>query len=163
MSVEITTSVELPLTERIRLQRWVGSLDRADDVRQIVAEKLLVKGAAPNQGYLMRMLRNTAIDIARSEKTRQNYEQAFATEAETLDLLSPERQLQADQMIVALQRAVSELQPLNQEIFLRAFLDEQPRREIARELGLKQPTVEKRLAKARQHCLHRLREHLVDP
>ena len=96
----------------------------------------------------------------RAEATRRHYEAQYAAEADTVDHETPERRLAGLRALEALESAMAELGPVNRDIFVRAYLDEQPRAAIAEALGLRLSTVEKRLAKARRHCIARLRPHL---
>ena len=147
---------------RTQLKRRLGSTDDADDVVQRVGEKLLRSGAMPSRPYLLAMLRNAAVDAVRAETTRRAYEEAYATQADTVDHETPERRLESVQALEALQSAIADLSPVNQEIFVRAYIDDQPRTEIAAALGLRLSTVEKRLAKAKRRCLAQIQSHL-DP
>ncbi|MEM1143325.1 MAG: sigma-70 family RNA polymerase sigma factor [Pseudomonadota bacterium] len=141
---------------RARVRRLLSSVEQSEDVAQTVEEKLLRTDRDPAPGYIAAMLRSAAIDTQRAENTRRRYEGEFAQHAERLDTRSPERSIAAKQTLDALVAALDELSPANREIFVRACVEEQPRGEIARALGLPLSTVEKRLAKARAHCLKRI-------
>ena len=143
-----------------RLRRWLGSQDAADEAIQTVGEKLLRSGAKPSPAYLFAMFRSAAVDTFRAETTRREYEAEYALQAETVDHQTPERRLAGVKAVEALQSAIAELSPVNREIFLRAYVDDQPRAEIAAALGLRLSTVEKRLARARRHCLAQTRPYL---
>ena len=145
---------------RAQLRRWLSSTDDADDVMQTVGEKLLRFDVEPTSAYLVAMFRNAAVDAVRAETTRRKYEVQYAAEADTVDAETPERRLAGVQALEALQSAIDELSPVNREIFVRAYVDEEPRKTIADALGLRLSTVEKRLAKAKRHCLAQLQPHL---
>lgn len=147
---------------RARPGRWLGSAADADDIAQTVGEKLLKFDAEPSPAYLAAMFRSAAVDAVRAEATRRHYEAQYAAEADTdtVDHETPERRLAGLRALEALESAMAELGPVNRDIFVRAYLDDQPRAAIAEALGLRLSTVEKRLAKARRHCIARLRPHL---
>lgn len=148
------------ITGRAQLRRWLSSTDDADDVIQTVGEKLLRFDAEPTAAYLAAMFRSAAVDAVRAETTRRKYEVRYAAEADSVDAETPERRLAGIQALEALQSAVDDLSPVNREIFIRAYVDETPRKAIADALGLRLSTVEKRLAKAKRHCLAALQPHL---
>lgn len=138
----------------------MGEIAFSDDALQTVREKLLRSGARPDASYAATMLRNAAIDGFRAERTRREYEARYAHQAHQEDSLGPEASLHGEQALAALYRALEELSALNREIFIRACIDGEPRKHIARILGLKLPTIEKRLAAAKRHCLERLAPYL---
>ena len=160
MSTDAILGRDSFMASRAQLRRWLSSTDDADDVMQTVGEKLLRFDAEPSSAYLAAMFRSAAVDAVRAEATRRKYEVQYATQAETVDHETPERRLAGVQALEALQSAVAELSPVNREIFVRAYVDEQPRAAIADALGLRLSTVEKRLAKAKRYCVTRLKPHL---
>ncbi len=145
---------------RMQLERWLGSTDDANDVIQTVGEKLVRSGTQPGRAYLFAMFRSAAVDAVRAETTRREYQVQYAEQADTVDYQTPERRLAGTQALEALQSAVAKLSSVNQEIFVRAYVDDQPRAEIAEALGLRLSTVEKRLAKAKRHCFTQIQAHL---
>ncbi|MEM1191460.1 MAG: sigma-70 family RNA polymerase sigma factor [Pseudomonadota bacterium] len=146
-----------------RLRRRLGDTPDVEDAIQNVGEKLVRSELKPDAPYLVTMLRNAAIDTLRAEQTRRKYEGAYAEHRGAEDALSPENASAALQSMDALHRALDDLSPVNREIFLRAYVDGQPRAQIAEILGLRLPTIEKRLAKAKRHCLERLAPYLDAP
>ncbi|MEM8814282.1 MAG: sigma-70 family RNA polymerase sigma factor [Pseudomonadota bacterium] len=161
MSIDAILTGDSLLAGRKQLRRWLGSTADADEVTQTVGEKLLKTGVKPNPAYLFTMYRNAAVDAIRAETTRREYEAEYARHAETVEQQTPERRLASTQALEALQSAVASLSPLNREIFVRAYVDDQPRAHIADALGLRLSTVEKRLAKAKSHCMARIQHHLA--
>lgn len=164
--VSMATAV-LPLLESLlgrgrQLRLGVGDSAAIDDAVQTVGEKLLRSGARPDAPYITTMVRNATIDDLRAETTRRAYESSFAQHAGALVGVGPEESLYGEQALEALYRALDELTALNREIFIRAYIDGEPRAQIARILGLKLSTIEKRLAQAKRHCLKRLTPYLDD-
>lgn len=143
-----------------QLERWLGSVEAADDAIQSVAEKIVKSGDRPNASYLAAMLRNAAVDRVRSEMRRRGYEEAFASAAETVDDRSPDRLVAGTQALEALRGAIGRLSPTDRKIFVLACLEAKPRSEIAAVVGLKLSTVEKRLAKAKASCYRQVKDHL---
>lgn len=146
--------------QRLRLRRWVRAPEDAADVAQTVEEKLLRSGQDPNAAYLTTTLRNAAIDAQRAASTRALHESQFAEQAAWVDDRTPERCASGQQAYAALKAALETLSPLNREIFLRACVHDEPRALIAAALGLKLSTIEKRLAKARAHCVERIAPYI---
>ncbi|MEM8661953.1 MAG: hypothetical protein AAGF35_13800, partial [Pseudomonadota bacterium] len=95
----------------------------ADETIQTVSEKLAKADAVPSDGYLFAMLRNAAIDSVRAQATRREYEQAFAEQASTVEHVGPERLLAGQQALVALQQAINSLNSIDQELFVRAYIE----------------------------------------
>lgn len=145
------------LGDRSSLRRSVSSYRDADDAIQIVSERLLSADREPDPAYLKAAVRNAAVDRYRAETTRKRYEDQFAVQSDTADRLSPDVLAEGAEALTALQRAIDELEPVNREIFIRALVYDEPRASIAAGLGLKLPTIEKRLAKSRRHCFDRVR------
>lgn len=153
-------TAERLLANRAWFKYWLNKTPNGDDVVQTVAEKMLRSDVTANKSYTAKMLQTASIDVVRSEQTRKGYEDSYASQAAQITTLTPEHALEASQAMETLVAALSELSQLNQEIFIRACVDDQPRAAIAESLGLKLSTVEKRLAKAKQHCLKRVRPFL---
>ncbi|MEM6582263.1 MAG: RNA polymerase sigma factor [Pseudomonadota bacterium] len=152
MSKPPSIPFDMIVNQRHWLQRLLGSRDSADDVIQTVCEKLLRSDVEPNQAYLNKMSRSAAIDTVRAETTRREYEQASAVFLDNSSTENPEQYIAAEQAVDALEAALAELGPLNREIFYRAYVACEPRAEIAKSLGFKISTIEKRLTKTRRHC-----------
>ncbi|MEM1403424.1 MAG: sigma-70 family RNA polymerase sigma factor [Pseudomonadota bacterium] len=149
-------------TARKILRRWFHRPDDIDDVIQTVCEKVLRSGAPPSSAYLSVMFRNAAIDRMRAAEARQRNEDQYAVEADFIDERGPASGVQWLEALELLESALQELSPLNRELFIRAYVKGQPRAEIACALDLRLSTVEKRLAKAREHCYKKVRSQLND-
>ncbi|MEM1176026.1 MAG: sigma-70 family RNA polymerase sigma factor [Pseudomonadota bacterium] len=150
------------IADRGRLRRSVGSFRDSDDAIQTVSERLLNADREPDAAYLTAAVRNAAVDRYRAETTRKKYEEQFAAFSDTTDRLTPEVRAEGAEALTALQQAIDELEPVNREIFVRALVYDEPRASIAHSLGLKLPTIEKRLAKSRRYCFDRVRPHIDD-
>ncbi|MEM0909860.1 MAG: RNA polymerase sigma factor [Pseudomonadota bacterium] len=154
------------LYQNTRLTRYLNSFgtqqDVTDDVVQNVAETLINKPVNPiePQNYLKRSLKNAAIDHFRASQTRENYETQAAFFHSFEDTKSPERILEGMEGIAIIQQALSELPILSQQIFILAHVHGMTHRMIAEHFNLHLSTVEKRLLKARKHCLKRVSDYL---
>lgn len=148
---------------RRHLNRWIGPQD-ADDVLQVVAEKLLRSGAETDlsPSYVSRVARNAAIDQTRSTQSRSDYESEFVRQHPWRDELSPELAVAGIQAIEALDDALTALPELTQEIFLLYYVEGLPQLDVAAHFGLHVSSIEKHLAKARRHCYERIELHLTE-
>ena len=162
MSAAAQAAATLGLNDNLKrsMQRRLANPADAEDVLQIVAEKLLRTRRHSDGAYLTRTVQNAATDQTRAERTRKDYEDACAEQSLRIDERSPDRIVEAIEAVAALQQAVCELKPLCQEIFVRCCVEGQSQPAVAEAFGLHLSTVEKRLAKARRHCFNRVRQYL---
>ncbi|MEM7018799.1 MAG: sigma-70 family RNA polymerase sigma factor [Pseudomonadota bacterium] len=144
------------------LRKQVKSSHHADDVIQSVAEKLLQQYELADNptNYTFRVAHNAAIDHLRSSATRATYESNFAQHVDTLDELTPERIVAGQQALAQLDLALRELPLLTQEMFILFHVYGLSQQSIAQHYNLHLSTVEKRLAKAKQHCFKRVADFL---
>lgn len=135
---------------------------QAEDALQMLAERLMKAGSAAPvaRPYLHRAVRNAAIDLWRSEQARAEYEHRFSSEQPQFEARTPERTVLAQEKLAALLAALESLPALTHEIFLRHHAKGQTQQDIAAHFKLHVSTVEKRLAKARRHCLDCLSAYL---
>ncbi|MEM1404077.1 MAG: sigma-70 family RNA polymerase sigma factor [Pseudomonadota bacterium] len=142
---------------RAYIESIVGTPDRADDVQQALAEKLLRNPpkARNLRNFLFSAARNAAIDKMRADTRRTDREQAFATQWNGTEV-EPETIVDRERFIAVLDAALRELPLLSQSIFRDHHILGLSQIEIARHHGLHVSTVEKRLAKARKHCFNSL-------
>lgn len=157
-------ALNLLLADRQLLDSIGKSIDpqQADEALQTLAERLINPGAAvpAARPYLRRAARNAAIDLWRSEHCRAEHEARFSREQPAFDARTPERAALAREKLAALLAALEALPALTQEIFLLHHAKGHTQSDIAACLKLHVSTVEKRLAKARRHCMERLSAYL---
>ena len=136
--------------------------DRADDVLQDLAERLLSRpiDADKPTHYVRKMARNLAIDGERSVKRRKRIEDRCAAESEYVDSRTPERVFDAQRAIDTLFAALQRLPLLTQEMFVLNRIHSIPKWRIAEQYGLHLSTVEKRLGKATKHCRRAVADYL---
>ncbi|MEM1144622.1 MAG: sigma factor-like helix-turn-helix DNA-binding protein, partial [Pseudomonadota bacterium] len=96
----------------------------------------------------------------RAKQVRESNEDAFARLIEGNTASSAEEAVHWTQAVDTFEATLNQLNPITREIFVRCALDDEPRLEVAKSLGLHVSTVEKRLAKARRSCFEAIREFL---
>lgn len=148
-------------TLRKSLARWLSEPADADDVLQLVAEKVL-RERVPllNKGYLAAVLRNCAIDLQRAKLRRAANAKGLFVELGDSVAPAPDRALQVRQATDAIQAILDRQPPLSRKIFMLCHVQGMSQTKIATQLGVHQSTVEKRLAKVRKACLKELSAHL---
>ncbi|MEM1145512.1 MAG: sigma-70 family RNA polymerase sigma factor [Pseudomonadota bacterium] len=157
-------SVESLLSDpalRKALRKWLHEPSDADDVLQLVAEKL-VREQIPvlTKGYLYTVARNAAIDLQRANQRREQNAKGMLLRHGDDAMPAPEQSLQAIEATNAIQAILDRQAPLNRRIFQLYHIQNMTQPEIARLLNLHLSTVEKRLSKVRKACLQELRAHL---
>lgn len=145
---------------KTQLTHRLGSADIAGDAMQDAWLKLARTesvSAVRNPGnYLFRIVLNAAWD-----RLQGNERHLSAIEIESLlDLADeapdPSRVAEARSELRALETVLAELPKRRRDILLAARIDELPRQEIARRLGISLRLVEKELHLAQVYCLARL-------
>jgi len=126
--------------------------DARDLVQDVLARMLTIEGwsaIASPQGYMLRILRNMAIERMRRARI-VDFRQL--SESDHLDLAddAPDQQRIAEdrEALADVQQALAALPERCREVFVRRRIDEQSPRAIAQDLGLSLSTLEKRLARA---------------
>lgn len=134
------------------LRRRLGGPDEAEDAFQDFSLKVIRATRSPDQGekinaWLGRILRNTLIDHYRRRAVRLRAETAYAQEMQTADTAT-----EADRgrrPCRCLHAALPTLRADYTEILRRADLEEEPRSQIAADLGLTTNNLNVRLHRAR--------------
>ena len=159
------------VANRARLVRFLtlrGAGDMAEDLVQEVWIKAREQSAAPianPEGYLFRIAHNVMIDWHRSGNQRELRERAW-TDSQAGERLDQDTGPDAERSVIArsvLDRAIAEIDALGEPtrtIFRRFRIDGIAQRDIAGELGIALPTVEKHLQRAYK-AMAALR-HLLD-
>ncbi|MEW6436321.1 MAG: sigma-70 family RNA polymerase sigma factor [Pseudomonadota bacterium] len=147
---------------RTRLAKRLGSTDLAGDAMQDTWLKLArVEAIGPIHSpshYLFSIALNAARDRL---QTDARYLSPVEVES-LLDLVDaapdPARVAEARSDLSVIEMALAELPPRRRDILLAARLDNLPRQEIAKRLGISLRLVEKELHLAQAYCLARLTE-----
>lgn len=156
---EVAAQYRLPLLRFF--QRRVGAGEDADDLVQDVFSRLAARDLATIenvQGYVFQIAANVLKDKARRAGVRRimtNTPEDFDIEDDAG--FSPERILQSREALQLMVAALYELTEPVRIVFSHYHFDGVAQVEIARRMGLSVSTVEKHMAKANAHLLHRLR------
>jgi RNA polymerase sigma factor (sigma-70 family) len=150
-----------------RAARLCSGTDEARDLVQDVFARMLAmegwRAVANPQTYMLRMMRNIAIDRMRRAKVIDFRHLADAEESEIADDAPDQHRIFEDREAVQqLGRALDELPERCREVFVRRRIEGQAPRRIAEELGLSLSTLEKRLARAIQLLTAALSPHPGD-
>lgn len=157
---ELTATYRLPLLRFF--QRRVGASDDAHDLVQDVLSRLASRDLDQIdniQGYIFQVAANALRDRSRRASVRH-----IMTDApEGLDIadeaaFSPERILQSREAVRVMIAALYDLPEAVRSVFSHYHFDGVAQVEISRRMGLSLSTVEKHMAKANAHLLHRLRD-----
>lgn len=138
------------------IEAILGAADRVDDVLQTVVERLLndPQQIDNRKSFVTTAVRNAAIDERRAADRRTIREAHYAFIHERSE--SAEDRAGIEQVLNLLDDAVRELPLLTQALFYGHYVTGRSQRDLAVDYGLHRSTVEKRIAKARQHCRRRL-------
>lgn len=111
------------------------------------------------RAFLYRVVSNLSIDYHRSNNRRQA---KHADESELAELPEQkptlEHQLYTQEKIAFLKKAVSELPPRCQQVFILHKFRHYPYSRIMAELGISESTILKHIVKAVTHCRKRIKE-----
>ncbi|MBQ1497401.1 MAG: RNA polymerase sigma factor [Sphingomonas sp.] len=157
---EVVAQYRMPLLRFF--QRRVEHFEDADDLVQDVFSRLAAQDLAAIanvQGYVFQVAANVLRDKARRASVRSIMSPApegFDVEDEAG--FSPERILQSREALQIMIAALYELPEIVRMVFSQYHFDGVAQVEIARRTGLSLSTVEKHMARANGHLLHRLRK-----
>jgi RNA polymerase sigma factor (sigma-70 family) len=137
-----------------------------DDVSDIVQEtycRVLKSGELERiqhpRAFLMRVAHNVALNAAKHRRTAGDYDAMDVSDVELADEQpSPYRHLKAEQELIIVRAALTELSPKCREVFVLNRFEHRTYREIAQELGLSVSMIEKYVSQALAHLRKRLAE-----
>jgi RNA polymerase sigma-70 factor (ECF subfamily) len=150
------------------LTRMLGTADLAREVAQDTYEKLHTS-YRPGQllfprAMLFKIATNTALMRLRRARLESSIIRGPAGMDEVPDEAAPpERRAMADEVNQHLTQAIRDLRPKLREVFVLAYVQGQPRKEIAEALGITLKRLDKRLTQALKECRERLTAFGVDP
>ncbi len=167
-----TSAMDRPVTEagfEARLRAHAGivrkvagsyawtSHDRDDLMQDIVAALWQAwpryDPTRPFSTWMYRVALNTAISQVRGETRRRRHHVAY--DADLHDAEAPARDLEEDEQLVLLQRAMHSLDPLNRAL-LMLHLDECSHRDIAEVLGISESNVGTKLNRLKERLRNTL-------
>jgi RNA polymerase sigma-70 factor (ECF subfamily) len=133
-----------------------------EDVVQVVFEKYaatLNSSTVLNpKAFLFRSARNYVIDQRRRQAVRADYEKVSQEIADKADDLNGERVLGAKQRLLAVEQAISQLDPRSREMLIMSRIQGLSSAEIARREGCSPTLVKSIIARALVTCLQALGE-----
>ena len=148
--------LEVYLSRRVRCAQTAADLTQEAFLR--LAQQPAEAGAVNARAYLYRIARNLVIDHFRQEESRQTRPVPAEDLATLPDEAPPlERTAAARQRLDLLLRAVAELPPRTQEVFLLNRIEGLTHVEVARRLGISESSVQKHIARALDHAMQRLK------
>lgn len=142
-------------------QRRLSRREDAEDAFQDFCVKVVRAAQSPDDGgkidaWLRRVLRNTLTDYYRRRATRQRAEAAYEHEApKSIGEVDADPD---DRPCHCVRELVPTLRPDYAEIVRRADLDEEPREQIAADLGLTANNIGVRLHRARRALKEKIEE-----
>lgn len=145
-------------------RRGIGQQD-AQDLAQEVFAKLskgnLLENIVSSEAYLFTTAANVAYDFFRWRKVRaDNPAEAFYETVPSSENFSPERLVEGRQELTCIVAALNEMPERMRNIFILARLENLPRSEIARRLGISKSLVEQQITLATA-CLSEKRRRIT--
>ncbi len=149
---------------RFFLRRFRNREDAADATQETFLRMLSVSPVTVienPQGYLFQVARSVAFSASARLKAERAF---FDREADVSDIAEdrpgPERIVDARQRLLLFAKAIHELPPRCQQVFILSRIEGMANGEIARLLGISRNMVEKHIIRALLHC-RRLRAQIV--
>lgn len=144
-------SLESGLTRFLwrRMRRDDDVADLRQEVYARVYEAAASHGCPTNvQAFMLTAARNLLIDRARRQRVvSMDYVADLESIEITADLLATDRQMTARLELRRLQAALAELPPRCREVVRLRKIEQLPQREVARQMGITEDTVERQLSK----------------
>jgi len=146
----------------------LGTPDLAREVAQDTYEKLHTAYRAEDlmapRAVLFKIATNTALMRLRRAKLEASIIRGPAGMDQVAEEAPPpERRAIVDEVNRRLVEVIRALRPTLQEVFVMAYVQGRPRKEIAQLLGLTVKRVDKRLSLALKECRERLSSFGIDP
>lgn len=145
---------------RTRLARRAGSTDLADEALQDTFLRLSnATGIGPVRdlkAYLFRVALSIVSNRRVAERRRRTVSETDAAFELPDDKPGPDRVIEARSEIGALKRVIRDMPPRRREIFMAAFVAEEPLKQIAERFHVSVRTVQVELKQALVHCAVRL-------
>jgi RNA polymerase sigma factor (sigma-70 family) len=152
---------------RSRLARRAGSADLADEALQDTFLRLSnATGIGPVRdlkAYLFRVALSIVSNRRVAERRRRTVSEVDAVFELADDNPGPDRVIEARSEIGALKRVIQDLPSRRRQIFMAAFVDEVPLKQIAERFGISVRTVQVELKQALVHCAMRLNRDTSTP
>jgi RNA polymerase sigma-70 factor (ECF subfamily) len=150
------------------LRRMLGTADLAQEVAQDTYEKLHMSYRAEDVMFPRAMLFRIATTTALMRLRRARLEASIISGPAGMDEVpdeaaAPERRVIAAQVSQRLMEVIKELRPSLREPFVLAYVQGEPRKDIACQLGITLKRLDKRLTAALKEIRERLAAFGIDP
>lgn len=145
--------------------------DEVEDVVQDVFLNIWVHRTSLNttlsfQGYLLRSVYNTSLNIIKRKNYSRDYHSAYKNEIEQMSYLfyNPDtnetiQQLYNEDLRHKLEEAIQSLPPKCQEVFRLSYIDKMSGKEISAQLGVSLSTVENHMYAALKQLRDKLKQY----
>ncbi|HDS1817368.1 MAG: sigma-70 family RNA polymerase sigma factor [Pseudomonas sp.] len=144
------------------LSARLGSRQAAEDVAHDAYLRVLERTDAQRiehpRAFLYRTALNLVVDRHRRHQVRQAEPLEVLDSDERWHSPAPSLDIQLDQRLALMQRALDELGKVCRDCFLLRKLDGLSHQQIAERLGVSRSVVEKHIVNAMKHCRVRMRE-----
>jgi RNA polymerase sigma factor (sigma-70 family) len=145
-------------------RRGIGQQDAQDLAQEVFAKlskRRVLENVVSGEAYLFTTAANVAYDFYRWRKVRaDNPAEGFYEMVQRSDDFSPERLLGSRQELTCIVAALNEMPERMRNIFILARLENLPRSEIARRLGISKSLVEQQITLATA-CLSERRRRIT--
>jgi RNA polymerase sigma-70 factor (ECF subfamily) len=152
---------------RSRLTRRAGSADLADEALQDTFLRLSnATGIGPVRdlkAYLFRVALSIVSNRRVAERRRRTVSEVDGVFELPDDKPGPDRVIEARSEISALKRVIQDMPSRRRQIFMAAFVDEVPLKQIAERFGVSVRTVQVELKQTLVHCAMRLNRDMRMP
>jgi RNA polymerase sigma-70 factor (ECF subfamily) len=150
------------------LTRMLGNPELAREVAQDTYEKLHTSYRPEEVMFPRAVLFKIATNTALMRLRRARLEASIISGPAGMDEVpdeeaAPERRALAEEVNEHLVQAIKELRPSLREVFVLAYVQGQPRKQIAQDLGITLKRLDKRLTQALKDCRERLTAYGIDP
>nr|WP_189672895.1 sigma-70 family RNA polymerase sigma factor [Pseudomonas taiwanensis] len=144
------------------LSARLGSRQAAEDVAHDAYLRVLERTDAQQiehpRAFLYRTALNLVVDRHRRQRVRQAEPLDVLDSDERWHIQAPSQEMQLDQRLALMQRALDELSKPCRDSFLLRKLEGLSHQQIAERLGVSRSMVEKHIVNAMKHCRLRMRQ-----
>lgn len=158
----------------ISLCSYASLLLEKDEVEDVVQDVFLniwqhrtsLDSSLSFQGYLLRSVYNTSLNIIKHKNYSRDYHSAYKNEIEQMSYLfyNPDtnetiQQLYNEDLRHKLEEAIQSLSPKCQEVFRLSYVDRMSGKEISAQLGVSLSTVENHMYAALKQLRNKLKQY----
>lgn len=144
------------------LSARLGNRQAAEDVAHDAYLRVLERSGGGHITHLRAFLYRTALNLVIDRHRRHQVRQAESLDALEADghlfAAEPPQDMQLDQRLTLMKKALDELNKVCRDCFLLRKLDGLSHQQIAEHLGISRSLVEKHIVNAMRHCRVRMRQ-----